>query len=312
MRPQYDVERLIELIKIACAVPTSQLTYTEEDFTRIADNQLKTKVVPLMMSAREEYFVTHYDVSTEADGVVQFPSDAVGSKLRNVCFVQQANPLVLVNLPRIDLDVVAGVGFFNYATLAGFYIEGNKFILYPNTSVPPGTALRLYYYNRTLVLAEPDAYGRILSIDPMTNTVVLDFVPYDWAIGTEVNSVGSQPNFLVTNSLATVTGVSSPSLILDSVEGMEVGDYLSSVGYSAIPQVPVEAHNYLAQLSAVQCLKGLGDMAGAKDAAEEAQELKTNLLTMVSQRVDGSVKKVMPGDGGLRLGAGIRRRGWGW
>lgn len=311
-RPQYATEQLIQTIKRACAVPTSQLTYTDSDWAALANDMLQTEVVPLLMSAREEYFVTFEDVSSPADGIIPFPAAAVGSKLRNVCYVSQTSPLILINLPRIDLDVVAGVGFYNVWTLAGFYIQGENICLYPNTSVPTNTPLRLYYYRRTLVLAAPDQYGQVQSVDPDTNTVILDFVPYDWEVGTELNAVGSQPNFSINTPLATITGVSSPSIILDTVEGIEVGDYISEVGYSAVPQVPIEAHNYLAQLTAVKALEGLGDTDGMKNAAEVAGKLKDSLLVMVSQRVDGSVKKVMNPSGGLRVASGTWRRGWGW
>lgn len=312
MRPQYDVENLILTIKRACAVPTSQLTYTDYDWSQLANDMLQTVVVPLMMSAREDYFVTFEDVNSPADGYIPFPSQAVGSKLRNVCYISQRNPLILINLPRIDLDVVAGVGFYNVWTLAGFYIQGENLVLYPNTAVPTNTPIRLYYYRRTLVLAEPAEYGQVQSVDPNTNTVVLDSVPLSWAIDTELNSVGSQPNFLITNELTTITAISSPSVVLSSVEGIEVGDYISQAGYSAVPQVPIEAHNYLAQLTAAKALEGLGDREGMKAAFEEAEKLKESLLVMVSNRVDGSLKKVMNPNGGLRTTSGTWRRGWGW
>lgn len=312
MRPQYNTEELIKTIKRACSVPTSQLTYTDEDWAALANDLLQTTVVPLIMSTREDYFVSFEDVLSPANGVIPFPETAVGSKLRNVCFVSQTSPLVLINLPRVDLDVVAGVGFYNNWVLAGFYIQGENIVLFPNTSVPTNTNIRLYFYNRTLVLAKPDQYGQVVSVDVMTGTVTLDFLPYDWEIGTEVNSVGSQPNFSVTNELATITAVSSPTIIVDDATGIAVGDYVSRLGYSAVPQVPIEAHNYLAQLTAAKALEGLGDRDGMRAAYEEAEKLKASLLIMISQRIDGSVKKVINPSGGLRVSAGTWRRGWGW
>jgi hypothetical protein len=312
LRPQYNTEELIKTIKRACSVPTSQLTYENEDWAALANDVLQTTVVPLIMSTREDYFVTYEDVLSPADGIIPFPEAAVGSKLRNVCYVSQQSPLVMINLPRVDLDVVAGVGFYNMNTLAGFYIQGENIVLFPNTSVPTNTPIRLYMYKRVLNVAEPDKYGQVVSVDVNTGTVVLDFVPFDWAIGTEVNAVGSQPNFSITNELATITAVSSPTILVDDATGISVGDYISEVGYSAIPQVPVEAHNYLAQLTAAKALEGLGDREGMKSAYEEAEKLRTSLLVMISQRVDGSVKKVINPSGGLRVSAGVWRRGWGW
>ena len=312
MLPQYATAELIENIKRRCSVPTSQLTFTDEAFVALANDELQGEVVPLIMSTREEYFVEEIDIPSPSDGVIAIPSGAVGAKLRSVCYVQQSNPLVLINLPRIDLDVVAGVGFFNFNTLAGFYVQGNNLILYPNTSVPTNTTIRLYFYRRTLVLADDANYGQVVSIDENTNTVVLSFVPYGWAAGTEVNSVSSEPNFATTCSLATIQSVSSPSVVLDTVEGIEVGDYIAPYGYSAVPQVPVEAHAYLAQLTAVKVLESLGDREGMQAAQAKADKLRENLLVMISQRVDGSVKKIMQPDGGFRLQNGIRRRWFGW
>lgn len=309
--PQYATEELIENVKRRCSVPTSQLTYTDEDFTLLANDEMQGEVVPLIMSTREEYFVDFVDVPTPGNREIEIPDDVVGAKLRSVCFVQQSSPLVLVNLPRLDLDVVAGVGFSNYATLAGFYIQGNKLMLYPNTSVPVGTLIRLFYYKRTLVLAAPAAYGRITAVDTMTNTVTLDSVPFGWDTDLVMNTVSPLSPFGVTNDDTTIVSVSSPNVELSNVDDISVGDYLSEQGYSAIPQIPVEAHAYLAQMTAVKALEGLGDHTGMEAAQAKAMELKKNLLVMISQRVDGSVKKVVNASGGLRINNGLWRPGWG-
>ena len=311
MLPQYATEQLIENIKRRCTVPTSQLTFTNADFVQLANDELQGEVVPLLMRTREEYFVDKVDLTVPGDKVLDIPAEAVGAKLRSVCYVSQTDPLILINLPRIDLDIVAGVGFFNMDTLAGFYVQDNSMHLYPPNSVPVGTNMRLYYYRRSLVLADNANYGQILSIDSGTNTVVLSFVPYDWEIGTQLNAVSSVPNFAITSSLATIAAVSAPSVILDSVEGLSVGDYVSGLGYSAVPQIPVEAHAYLAQKTAVLCLQSLGDREGAAVAEKKAEALRDNMLVMVSQRVDGSVKKVVNPSGGLRFTGAGWRRGWG-
>lgn len=309
--PQYNTEELIANIKRRCLVPTSQLTYTDPQMTLLANDELQGEVVPLIMSTREEYFVDFVDVPSPSDGLIDFPVNAIGSKLRNVSYLSQTSPLVIINLPRIDLDVVAGIGFYNYATLAGFYVKGNQICLYPNTSVPTNTNIRIYFYKRSLSLAAPTAYGQVVTVDALSNTVTLDQVPLNWAIGTQINTVEQGPNFSITCPLATVTAKSSPTLILDTVEGISVGDYMSEYGYSAIPQIPLEAHAYLAQLTAAKLLEGLGDRDGMTAALQKALSLKDALLVMVSNRVDGSPKKVMNPDGGLRL-RNFRRGWWGW
>lgn len=308
--PQYSTVQLIANIKRRCAVPTSQLTYTDEDFSLLANDELQGEVVPLLMSTREEYFVDFIDIPVVGNEL-EIPEYAIGEKLRTVAIVSPGSPLTLINLPRIDLDVVAGIGFSNYWTLAGFYVQGNKLMLYPSTSVPQNTTIRLYYYKRTLVLATPSTYGQVKSIDPDTSTVTLTYLPPEWVTDTVLNSVSSTAPFSATNTALTVVMTSSPSLILDTVEGIAVGDYISMQGYSAVPQILIEAHAYLAQLTAVKCLEGLGATSGMQAAQAKADRLQQKMLVMISQRVDGSVKKIVNPNGGLRMNAGLWRNGTG-
>ncbi len=110
----------------------------------------------------------------------------------------------------------------------------------------------------------------------------------------------------------TIITVSSPTIEVADVTGLSVGDFVSEQGYSAVPQIPIEAHGYLAQLTATNILESLGDERGQAIAQAKAEKLKDNLLVMIAQRVDGSVKKVMQPGGGMRLAAGIGRFGYGW
>lgn len=310
--PQYDVNSLIENVKRRASVPISQITLTPEAITRLADDELHGIVVPMMMGAREEFFVKYVDIPTPADKRIPMPEKTVGMKIRSICYVQQqTNPPILINIPRLDLDVVAGVGFSNTSTLAGFIIEGNDLVLYPPTSVPTGTNIRIYYYERTLVLADPDNYGRIVSIDENTNTVLLSTVPRDWVAGTKLNSVSQTVPFDVKSENIEITAVSSPSIVVDSVEGLAVGDYISEEGFSGVPQIPIEAHAFLAQLTTVKALEALGDRSGMEAAERKLEKMEKNLMNLFSQRVDGSVKKVMSPNGGLRLRSGLGRWGRG-
>lgn len=308
--PQYNTEQLILSIQRRCTVPTSQLTYTETDWAAMATEEMFDILVPMIMSTREEYFVGYVDVPL-VEGVIEMPGYTIGEKLRSICYVQGGSPVTLINLPRIDLDIVAGLNQLSFSTIAGFYITGNTLNIYPQNALPQNSTIRLYFYKRRLNLAEPENYGQVVSVDELTGTVQLSNVPTSWEVGTELNSVSGTPNFQITNPLMTVTAVSSPTIILDNVTDVLVGDYFSDVGWSAIPQIPVEAHGYLAQLTAIKALEGLGALEGMKAAQEKLEKMTPGLMIVTSQRVDGSVKKLVNPNRINGYGWGLGRRRWG-
>jgi len=299
-KPQYSTTELIASIKRRCAIPTSQMTYTETDFVALANDELQGIVVPLIMRTREEYFVTHTDVVIPSTGIIDIPSDAVGMKLRSVCEVVQASPLILRNIPRLDLDVVAGT-MNSVVSNGGFYIEGDQLHIHPTGSSLIGDTVRVFYFKRALILTTPALSARVESIDVGSNTLTMNRIPSGWTTSTVLNSVSGTAGFNLTKDGIVLVSTSAPSLVVDSVTGISVGDYITEQGYSAIPQIPVEAHAYLAQLTAVKALEGLGDTQGMKNASDKAELLQQGLLTIVSQRVDGSIKKVINPSGGLRL-----------
>ncbi len=155
---------------------------------------------------------------------------------------------------------------------------------------------------------EPQYYGRVTAINTGTNTLTLDNFPFTWTTATVLNSVSSDSPFETTNEELAIVALSSPDVQVDTVEDIEVGDYICEQGYSAVPQIPIEAHGYLAQLTAAKLLEGLGDREGEAAAMKKAMALKENMLSMMAQRVDGSTKKVLSASGGLRLNAGLGRR----
>ena len=93
-KPQYDMEQMILNIKRRCSVPTSQITFTDLDFTLLCNDEMQGEVVPLIMSTREEYFVDFVDILSPSTGYLPIPAEAVGAKLRSVCYVQQTSPLL--------------------------------------------------------------------------------------------------------------------------------------------------------------------------------------------------------------------------
>ena len=306
---QYNTQQLIANIKRRGSIPTSQILYTDADFVALANDEMKDTVVSLVMSAREEYFVKYEDFSVNAQGTIEIPPASIGMKLRAVCWIQQNNPVVLYNMPRLTLENISGQIYTN-SSVSGFYVQDNELIFWPQNSLPFGSQVRVFYYKTRLDLTPPELYARVLSVDTNTNSVVLDSVPTTFEVGSLLNTVAEEVPFDTTNESTEIISLSSPTVELSSVEGILEGDYISAKGTSAIPQLPIEAHSWLAQLTVVKCLEGLGDREGMKAAQAKADQVRDQMLILINPRVDGSVKKVIPQSGGMRTASGTRWRWW--
>jgi hypothetical protein len=306
---RYTTEELVKAIKRRSTSPTSQQLFKVEDYVDFANDEMETNIIPLIMSVREEYFVGFKDVVVPANLSTPFefeiPADAIGQKLRELCIVDP-NDGSLTSIPRIAPEQVSGSNL-ETTTVSGFIVRANKVVLYPARSYA-GRTLRVFYFKRPLTLVPLNKAAKITQVNTNNNQIVLDGVPSTWAVGNKLSVVrGSQPFQTVIESVE-ITAISSPTLTLTTVSGIQVGDYVALEGFSCIPQIPVEAHKVLAQATAVKVLEALGDFEGMAAAERKLNQNKEDMLKLISPRVDSSVKRVTSNGSGLwDYGTSIRR-----
>jgi hypothetical protein len=313
MAVSYTTTQLIASIKRRASMPTSQQLFTDQAFIDLATDEMESNIVPMIMSVREEYFVKEIDYTITASQIAYaIPPRAIGMKLRDVVLVTNPNTpqYSISSLPRLNLEDISNDVGSPYITPVGFYLKNNDVILYP-TPANTGTYLRLYYLERPLTLCTTSNAGQITSINTGTNEVTLSFVPNDWVVGDTINAVSSVPGFQTTVVSAEITALSDPTVTLDSVDDLSVGDWISLEGFSPIPQIPVEAQIVLAQATAVKCLEALGDREGMAAAERKLEQNKHDMLTMLNPRVDGAIQKVTnAGTGIFMYGRYINRTVW--
>lgn len=292
MALSYTTDKLIETVKRRGSIPTTQALFTEQQFVDIANDEMEVTLVPALMAVNEEFFVQYIDVvvpATASPYAIDIPKQAIGMKLRDVVWVDDPNG-ALRNLPRLELERISSTEILGEVSYAGFMLQGNQVILTPSTS---GGTLRLYYYARPLNLCLLSESGKITSVDPINNLITVDNLPNSWQVGDTVNVIGSYQPFATRIASGVITLLSSPSIELDTVEGVQVGDYIALEGYAPIPQLPVEAHKILAQAAAVKALEAMGDQAGMQVAEIKLQSNLQSMLTLITPRVTGEVKKVV-------------------
>jgi hypothetical protein len=312
---------LINTIRILASVPNNQqLSSDDATLINLLNFEMTNSLVPQMMAVKEEYFVTNYDFNNyvKSNGVWQdsyeLPPNAIGMKLRDLVQLSTQGatlPPLESFVPRISPEDVAGsrfTGSYSGNAMMSFYMKGNNVILYPcPTSV---ITLRMKYFKVPNYLVSTSECGQIVSINPISKTVVLTNIPSDWSVGETVDVIQSYQGYDFDAQNVAITSISSPTLGLADVTGLQVGDWVALNGNSPIPQLPNCAQAVLAQAVVIKLLESLKDAEGVQIAQQKYNELFKAMEFMIVERCDGEVMKVTSGGRGLSdyMKSG---RGWG-
>jgi hypothetical protein len=296
MANDYTTTELIADVKQRASVPTNQNLITDTALIRFLDNKLKSDLVPLVISAREEYFVHTFDhaiTTASADtNEYKIPPRAIGMKLKDVTIVSSngndENPV-----PRLTYRDKALPAFTDYQRIWGFWVKANYIKLHIRTTFI-GDTLRLYYFRRPNRLVATSRAGEITNIDVPTKVVTLDNAPTDWTTNTTFDVIKGEPGFHSVADDQTITNKTGFDLTFSSLpDDMEVGDFVAEAGESPIPQIPWEGFPLLAQLGAIKILEALGDKTGWQVATQEYQVLRTEFLKLLSPRVDDQPQRIV-------------------
>jgi len=298
-------DSLVNDIKRRVAVPINQAAFTNADIINYLNDEMESVLVPLIMSLREEFFVTFTDIElSDTVYTANVPSNAIGGRLRDVVLVDTTNnDTQLTNLPLLTLEQMSSVNNSRYNIPSGFHMVNNKVNLYPASGYSNET-LRLYYFKRPGRLVPVNNTGKITSIDTNTNVLTLDFLPTAWTTSDTVDVIEPSQPFENMATALTVTVVNGFDLTVSDVTGLSVGDYVSLNGESCFPQIPHEAQQLLVQGAKMQMLDSMGDNSGWKTARVKYDETKLSLTRTMTPRVDGQVKKVVSKNNVFNYGRG--------
>jgi len=301
----FTTTELLADIKRKSFVPISQITFSDDDLLAMADEEIQTGIVPFIMSVREEYFVDYVDyIVDENTRTYPIPARTIGAKLRMVTVLinpennQQPNER---RLPEIDAaESIFNNNFNNFLSLQAFFLRDNSVVLSPSANSFAGQTLRLTYFKR------PNKLIPVSSCSQLTGTVasnqaVVNIVPTNFGTGSSVTITAdlvkaTDPFDLLAMDIPitidTSTNVATFPADL-STYNINVGDYICLAGESPIAILPFEAQSLLAQRVAVKILQALGDAKNFQLATTRLQEMEHNIKAMLSNRVEGSNRKVV-------------------
>lgn len=284
---QYTTTTLLDDIRTGGMFPAaSTALFTDADLLRLADREMQTGIVPLILGVREDYFSTYTDVAiTSGAGTqdIRIPYRAIGGKLQNVALMGNGNDWRYI--PRLDVTCLENSN-------GGFYVSGNVLTLWNPIGNWNASSARLSYFLRPNKLVLTTAVGVVATVTPATKVVTVTSAPAGWPTASApYDFVRAKPGYeslgidqYATRSSTTLTFATA--LPAD----LAVGDYVCLPEESPVPQIPSEFHPVLAQRVICKALEAINDASGLGPAQAKLIEMQHAAMAMICPRVDGEQK----------------------
>lgn len=283
-------------IQARCAIPNAQITFQSTDFYRFMDEETKSKLIPLILSNMEEYYVRDfpYNITSGVNSYL-IPPRAIATKLRDVQLIQSNYPDAITPLERLEVTDLYRSTASNYQSLvqkSGFYLKGNSVILYP-TPRATQNILNLSYYIRPNTPVDPSLCAQVVAIDTVLNQITVSALPTNISTSTLVDLVKANPGYECSAIDQTITNISGTVLSFASIPSdLAVGDYICQATQTCVIQVPAELIPLLSQYCVVRVLEAQGDLQALQAAMGELTKLETNANMLLAPRVSGKLKRV--------------------
>lgn len=285
----WDTSDLITSVKLKGALNTDSNTESinnNDNILLIASEELHSRVLPLLMSVREDYYVTSQSITIVAGtSSYQLNNRATGFIVRDVRFTK-GNEIRSIPLIRRE-DVHTSTS----GNLEAYYLEHDKIIVFPPPASAEGT-LTVEYYWRPNKLTQTSACAQVSSI--ASNVVTVSSIPSTWATN-DIFDLISHKNPYISHAVSqTATTVSGSDVTFASVSSdLVANDWLCPEGESCIPQIPFDARNLLTTATAATILYSIGDKGNGDRLKKEYDDIESKYLNIISPRSVGESKKIM-------------------
>jgi hypothetical protein len=244
---------LIRSIKRRAFIPSSQETFTDEDFLEMATEEINLGILPLIQKMHEEHLVYFIDVDIEKDKIkYPIPARAYGNKLRDVAMLDENGNIY--EMHRYSLSEISDfTNSTTYINTRGFYLE-NNYVVLTNFTQNIRQKLRFYFYLRPNVLVKEDEGARIQTItslveedriNPKTGSIS-NIQPS--GINTIITSSnhglqnGSKVQISSSNSVPAVNGIYEVSII--SANSFSIRTSISTAGNVGSWRLMLDVYQY--------------------------------------------------------------------
>lgn len=294
---------LLTEVRDEAQLPTTDGRIDSAGILRLASKRLSTTIADLLVSLRQERWVTtHADIPI-VSGTARYriPSRALATGVADILIVDGSD---VYDAPEIDAEerwrYTSGQRG-PWRSPFGYTWEGDRIVLLP-TPDTSGYSLRVRYPRQPARLVEVDDCMLISSLTATTLTTLSLPSASAWASGPTIDVVKSAPggDVLMMDTAATTSVLTLTVAAVDSE--VAVGDYACLAGETCIPPIPESVWPLLVAETALAVLRAIGDPTGTADAERNVAEAGTRAKSVLAPRNRGERKMVIPHASTLRGG----------
>lgn len=295
------VDSMLERIKRRITVPANQVLLGNDQLLVMANDVVRERIIPLMMSVNQNYFVVKSEIELVDDQAeYSIPVRSIGRGLRDLKMQRGDDENAVSQMTMISLEDAHLFGQGATPPLY-FYFRGDKIVLVPKPIDPDFTMLVWYNLQPSRFILTSDA-ARVASVAGAV--VTCDSVPTGLIAGVDIDFIEGQAGCSLLEMDVEITNVSGNQITFASADvvptNLAAGDYISVAGTTPVVQLPDEAVPLVECWTAERVCYAIGDFDGANLLAQRSGEISSNLKMILEPRIEGAQTKIVNRRGLLR------------
>lgn len=307
---RYTTEELIREVRNRAVIPdTNAQGWTDEDIILYMNTELLTELVPQVAKLQEEFMVvTEVRALAVGDEFIPVPTRAVGNSLRDLLIIKGPNRGYIPRIAREDLPSFQPVRGGS-TSIRGYYLEHSRIRLFPAVAAQGSdVALEISYRFRPSQLTKSDGgdsfYRLVTSVDLVGNTVTVSGgTPPPFALnsdldihgphsGAEIKVWDNEITLIVGNTLTLADPINGTD-VREGRRTVELGDYVCTAETAAIPMLPRDVHQILAQSAICAITESIDDTEKLQMHTSRLNRMMKLMEYTIGKRVLGRPKKIL-------------------
>lgn len=293
-------DRFLVGLKRRITQPASQQLMTDPDMLQMADDTIRDKLVPMLLSVNANFFVkTCLTLLVAEQKEYAIEARAIGRGLRDLKLLGLGSNPNTYSLSQIALEDEHLFPACGQPT--GFYFSGDTIMLVP-TPVSANYYLKQFFNIQPNQLVTVASAARVVAVAGAVVTCVS--VPSTFTAGAYCDFVQGVSGCSILAWSKLVTNVAGNNITFaassDIPSTLAAGDYVTMERQTPVLNLPDECQQILESLTGHKVLYAIGDYEGAAALLKDADIQEKNLLKILQPRIEGEPQKIVNRNGLLR------------